>query len=74
MFVTVQDFSIPRTNVVRALSIPPHHYVFPKDFNVGAFAKHVNKRFVRKEAAFTFWRSLYIHFVKRVISGYDVMN
>ena len=45
-FITVQDFNIVRIYVVRGLIIPPHHYVLPKDFNVGAFTKHVNKRFI----------------------------
>ena len=54
-FVTVQDFNIVRIDVVGGLIIPPHHYVLPKDFNVGAFTKHVNKRFVWKKAAFAFW-------------------
>ena len=55
MFITVQDFNIVRIDVFGALIIPPHHYVLPKDFNVVAFTKHVNKRFVWKKAAFAFW-------------------
>ena len=72
-FVTVQNFSIIRIDALRALSVPPHGYVLPKYFNDRTFTEHVNKRFVWKGAVITFWRSFYIHFIQRVISGYDVM-
>ena len=35
-FITVQDFNIVRIDAVGTLIIPPHHYVLPKDFNIGA--------------------------------------
>ena len=54
-FITAQDFNIVRIDVVGALFIPPHHYVLSKDFNIGAFTKHVNKCFVWKKAAFASW-------------------
>ena len=37
--VSIKDFRPSRTEIFRAICIPPFYDVFPKKFNFGAFAK-----------------------------------